>query len=159
MTYICLNCHKSIPLDNQFMHELRCATINGIRETTEMFEMKTQEPPSSFEIIVYLFGRQHELRDVDSNMNFYEDYVPFPLCDMYGYLGLYNPKPMSRKKIHEIHVVNSDRLETNMPCQICQRTITSNVQFLPCGHHFHQRCMDLWLEMDENCPLHASAVN
>jgi len=45
--------------------------------------------------------------------------------------------------------------EKNMSCAVCLCEFEEGEQLrrLPCGHHFHKRCVDQWLRRSKKCPL------
>eukprot|EP00747_Dinoflagellata_sp_TGD_P211395 gnl/TRDRNA2_/TRDRNA2_84628_c0_seq2.p1 gnl/TRDRNA2_/TRDRNA2_84628_c0~~gnl/TRDRNA2_/TRDRNA2_84628_c0_seq2.p1 ORF type:complete len:299 (+),score=37.62 gnl/TRDRNA2_/TRDRNA2_84628_c0_seq2:183-1079(+) len=46
-------------------------------------------------------------------------------------------------------------------CAICLSTFRdgNTLRRLPCGHHFHKRCVDSWLQRNKVCPLCMHAVD
>ncbi|CAA0827555.1 Putative RING-H2 finger protein ATL50 [Striga hermonthica] len=66
------------------------------------------------------------------------------------------------RKLGKIRVENVDEGLALMPaCHICSRATTTGAQItvLPsCGHAFHTRCVWVWLENNEKCPLCGDSV-
>lgn len=68
------------------------------------------------------------------------------------------PVPVPKAELDLIPVVSFGRTPeplTPAACVICQSEYThnENVRVLPCGHHMHQRCIDVWLEKKNTCPI------
>jgi hypothetical protein len=38
-------------------------------------------------------------------------------------------------------------------CPICMDEINTDVLITNCGHHFCQKCMDVWLNKNNTCPI------
>jgi len=51
--------------------------------------------------------------------------------------------------------------EKNMNCAVCLSEFEDGDQLrrLPCGHHFHKRCVDQWLRRSNKCPLCMGAID
>jgi len=37
-------------------------------------------------------------------------------------------------------------------CSVCLDRMAGGLIFLACGHRFHSKCIELWLEERKNCP-------
>ena len=38
-------------------------------------------------------------------------------------------------------------------CHICLEDLTGEIAIISCGHKFHYKCIDEWLETNTKCPI------
>lgn len=43
--------------------------------------------------------------------------------------------------------------EQDSACAICMASMNDDIRTLGCGHRFHQRCIDKWLQVGTTCPI------
>src|SRR5436189_8169 len=41
-------------------------------------------------------------------------------------------------------------------CSVCVEELTTDVVVTPCGHLYHQHCLDQWLVKSDTCPICAN---
>lgn len=67
-----------------------------------------------------------------------------------------------KPKLQEIFYKDqSDIPDETYHCAICFENYAPGIKlkFLPCGHHFHQECIDEWLDLKDTCPLCKRNIN
>ena len=87
------------------------------------------------------------------------EYNPYNYIQNYNYtfynVPTYEPpeQQTTLKKINDCTTLEINPKDTF--CSICQDTIDKStiVRTLSCGHKFHQKCGDKWLENNSNCPV------
>ncbi|KAG9389483.1 Ring finger domain [Carpediemonas membranifera] len=67
------------------------------------------------------------------------------------------PVPVPQNELELIPVVSfrPGMFASDPTCAICRAdyTYNENIRVLPCGHHMHQRCVDVWFETRNTCPM------
>ena len=102
---------------------------------------------------VSLFGNLASDDNTDNNM------------DDLTYENLSNLQNVPRKGISIENINNSTRLFINElkydTCIVCQYSFEENdiIRSLPCGHQFHQNCIDRWLSENTTCPVCIKSIN
>ncbi|KMV66263.1 hypothetical protein M970_040530 [Encephalitozoon cuniculi EcunIII-L] len=67
-----------------------------------------------------------------------------------------------KPKLQEVmYKDQSDVSDDTYHCTICFDNYIPGIKlkFLPCGHHFHQECIDEWLDLKDTCPLCKRNIN
>lgn len=67
-----------------------------------------------------------------------------------------------KPKLQEVlYKDQSDVSDETYHCAICFENYIPGIKlkFLPCGHHFHQECIDEWLDLKDTCPLCKRNIN
>lgn len=67
-----------------------------------------------------------------------------------------------KPKLQEIlYKDQSDIPDETYHCTICFENYVpgTKLKFLPCAHHFHQACVDEWLDLKDTCPLCKRNIN
>jgi len=67
-----------------------------------------------------------------------------------------------KPKLQEISYKDqNDISDETYHCTICFENYVPGIKlkFLPCGHHFHQECIDEWLDLKDTCPLCKRNIN
>ena len=79
-----------------------------------------------------------------------------PIFEFYN-LEEYEPPELSVRDLNANTSINIYLRGNNPPerCSICYENMRSFqiIRELNCGHKFHQKCVDKWLETRDNCPL------
>ena len=95
--------------------------------------------------------------DIDININ-------NNMTDM-SYENLSNLQNVPRSGVSENSLNNSTRLFINELrydfCIVCQSSFKLNdiIRSLPCGHQFHQNCIDRWFLENNTCPICISTID
>lgn len=67
-----------------------------------------------------------------------------------------------KPKLQEVlYKDQSDVADDTYHCAICFDNYIPGIKLklLPCGHHFHQECIDEWLDLKDTCPLCKRNIN
>lgn len=48
--------------------------------------------------------------------------------------------------------------DRNDPCSICLSKFKKNVSQTQCGHNFHRKCLEKWLNISPTCPMCKGAM-
>ncbi|KAG5859868.1 E3 ubiquitin-protein ligase [Encephalitozoon hellem] len=67
-----------------------------------------------------------------------------------------------KPKLQEVmYKDQSDVSDDTYHCAICFDNYIPGIKLklLPCGHHFHQECIDEWLDLKDTCPLCKRNIN
>ncbi|KAK6190912.1 hypothetical protein SNE40_002678 [Patella caerulea] len=108
--------------------------------------------PTSFEanVLSLLINLQH--RELTP-----EDYEILSMLD-----ESVAPKTVSSNHLTSFKTEKVSDSFTNKMCSICMEmyTLGQTVKYLPCGHEFHDHCIDMWLSnSSRNCPLDGLPVD
>ncbi len=73
-------------------------------------------------------------------------------------LGLTNKNSqckLKKKKCSNYCFVHEERYKLDKPsdCSICYEALDNNDKPTKCGHWYHKKCVDKWLETNTNCPI------
>jgi hypothetical protein len=68
------------------------------------------------------------------------------------------PKPARTEEVRTLPTVTTTEVGT---CSICldDWPVGTEVRQLPCGHQYHPKCVDRWLQQDHRCPVCRHSVS
>ena len=68
------------------------------------------------------------------------------------------PKPARTEEVRTLPTVTTTEVGT---CSICldDWPVGTKVRQLPCGHQYHPKCVDRWLQQDHRCPVCRHSVS
>ncbi|XP_050410007.1 uncharacterized protein LOC126824715 [Patella vulgata] len=114
--------------------------------------LDTTNNPTSFEanVLSLLINLQH--RELTP-----EDYEILSMLD-----ESVAPKTVSSNHLTSFKTEKVSDSLTDKMCSVCMEmyTLGQTVKYLPCGHEFHDHCIDMWLSnSSRNCPLDGLPVD
>ncbi len=93
--------------------------------------------------------RTHVISSINCKLECYENLNKSQFEKEINYIGL----QLENLKYPTLKIASKSC--SNEQCSICLNTYTipEKIRTLNCGHSFHKRCIDKWLNQNQSCPI------